>query len=185
MKLVILIGPPAVGKMTVGQELEKVSGYKLFHNHMTIEMVAPFFSYGTPQGRNLVQSLREEFFKSFSESCETGYIFTYVWAFSEAGEREYIEGIAGMFEQKGHDVYWIELEANLNERIKRNRTENRLQHKPSKRDLAWSDSNLLETDKKYRVNSYEGEVAKPNYLRIDNTELSAVKVAQQIWTYVN
>ncbi len=45
------IGPPAVGKMTKGQELEKLSGYKLFHNHVTIEMVVPFFSYGTPEGR--------------------------------------------------------------------------------------------------------------------------------------
>ena len=184
MKLVILIGPPAVGKMTVGQELEKLSGYKLFHNHMTIEMVSPFFSYGTPQGRKLVQRLREEFFKSFSESNEAGYIFTYVWAFGEVGEREYIETIARKFEHQGHDVYWIELEANLNKRIQRNRTENRLRHKPSKRDIAWSDNHLLETDKKYRFSSFEGEVAKPNYLRIDNTDLSAVEAAQQIWTDV-
>ena len=49
------------------KELEKLTNYKLFHNHMTIEMVAPFFSYGTPQGRKLVNVLREEFFKAFVE----------------------------------------------------------------------------------------------------------------------
>ena len=43
MKFVILFGPLAVGKMTVGQELEKITGLKLFHNHMTIELVLPFF----------------------------------------------------------------------------------------------------------------------------------------------
>ena len=32
MKLVIIFGPHAVGKMTVGQELEKISDLKLFHN---------------------------------------------------------------------------------------------------------------------------------------------------------
>jgi shikimate kinase len=37
MKLVILFGPPAVGKMTVGQQLANLTGFKLFHNHMTIE----------------------------------------------------------------------------------------------------------------------------------------------------
>ena len=33
--LVQIIGPQAVGKMTVGQELSKITGYKLFYNHMT------------------------------------------------------------------------------------------------------------------------------------------------------
>ncbi len=47
MKFVLLFGPQAVGKMTVGQELERLTGLKLFHNHMTIDLVAPFFSYGS------------------------------------------------------------------------------------------------------------------------------------------
>lgn len=47
-KLLILFGPPAVGKMTVGKELSALTGMKLFHNHMTIELVLPFFEFGTP-----------------------------------------------------------------------------------------------------------------------------------------
>ena len=86
MSLIILIGPHAVGKMTIGQALETVSGYKLFHNHMTIEMVAPFFSYSTPEGRGLVNRLRQEFFNAFATSDAPGYIFTFVSAFSVEGE---------------------------------------------------------------------------------------------------
>ena len=37
MKLVFIIGDAAVGKMTVGQELMKITDLRLFHNHMTIE----------------------------------------------------------------------------------------------------------------------------------------------------
>lgn len=48
MKLVIIFGPQAVGKMTVGQELEKLTGLKLFHNHMTIELVSHFLIMGLP-----------------------------------------------------------------------------------------------------------------------------------------
>lgn len=48
MKLVILFGPQAVGKMTVGQCLEAKTDLKLFHNHMSIDFVSPFFDYGTP-----------------------------------------------------------------------------------------------------------------------------------------
>ncbi|MDF2884003.1 MAG: hypothetical protein K0R54_4569 [Clostridiaceae bacterium] len=39
MKLIIIFGPHAVGKMTVGQELSKITNLKLFHNHMTIDIV--------------------------------------------------------------------------------------------------------------------------------------------------
>lgn len=44
-KLILIIGPQAVGKMAVGQELSKITGYKLFYNHMTIEMVRLIFDY--------------------------------------------------------------------------------------------------------------------------------------------
>jgi hypothetical protein len=49
MKFILITGPQAVGKMTVGQELEKITGLKLFHNHMSIELVLNFFGYETPQ----------------------------------------------------------------------------------------------------------------------------------------
>lgn len=42
MKLLFMIGNAVVGKMTVGQELAKITGLKLFHNHMTIEPVGLF-----------------------------------------------------------------------------------------------------------------------------------------------
>ena len=49
MKLVIIIGSGAVGKMTVGQELMKLTGLRLFHNHMAIEPVLAVF--GTFNGK--------------------------------------------------------------------------------------------------------------------------------------
>ena len=46
--LMYLVGPPAVGKMTVGQEIAARTGMRLFHNHMTIELVLQFFEFGSP-----------------------------------------------------------------------------------------------------------------------------------------
>ena len=43
MKLVIIFGDGAVGKMTVGQELMKITDLRLFHNHMSIEPVLEIF----------------------------------------------------------------------------------------------------------------------------------------------
>lgn len=184
MALIMLIGPHAVGKMTVGQELAALSGFKLFHNHLPIELVAPFFSYSTAEGRALVNRVRQAFFEAFCANDDAGYILTFVWAFGEAGEREYIEGINQQFEDSGHDTYWIELEASLQERVRRNTTENRLAHKPSKRDVAWSEKNLVQSAEKYRLNSEVGEITHPNYLRIDNTALTAAQVAAQVWDFV-
>ena len=45
MKLVIIFGDAAVGKMTVGQELARITGLRLFHNHVTIEAVIDVFGY--------------------------------------------------------------------------------------------------------------------------------------------
>lgn len=185
MKIVFIIGPHAVGKMTVGQELEKISGLKLFHNHMVIELVTGFLGYGTPQGRDLVRKIRAEMFDAFAKSDEAGYILTFVWAFGEPGEREYLEGISKTFEEKGAEIFWVELEADLDVRLNRNRSANRLEHKPSKRDLDFSEHNLLDNQNKYRLNSVAGEISKPNYVRIDNTILSAETTAKQINSFLN
>lgn len=52
--LVFIVGPPAVGKMTVGHELAKRTGLKLFHNHHTIDLALRFFPFGTPPFQRLV-----------------------------------------------------------------------------------------------------------------------------------
>lgn len=139
MKLVIIFGPQAVGKMTVGQELEKLTGLKLFHNHMTIELVSQFFDYGSPAGKRLVGLFREEIFEEVAKSDLPGLIFTYVWAFDLPADGEYIEHISRIFEAQGGEVYYVELEADLEERLIRNRDPHRLLHKPTKRNVARSE----------------------------------------------
>ena len=61
--LVIICGPPASGKMTVGQELQKLTGYKLFHNHMSLELVNQFFDFGTTNFERLVKRFDSIFLK--------------------------------------------------------------------------------------------------------------------------
>ncbi|WP_339273029.1 AAA family ATPase [Paenibacillus sp. FSL W8-0426] len=180
MKLVIIVGPQAVGKMTVGQELEKITGLKLFHNHMTIDLVSPYFSYGTPQGKRLVSLFRREIFEEVSKSDLPGLIFTYVWAFDVAEDGEYIRQLREMFESRGAQVCYVELEADPAERLERNRSPHRLLHKPTKRDVAWSEQDLLESMEKYRLNSEPGEITHQHYVRINNTNLSPEETARQI-----
>lgn len=180
MKLVIIFGPQAVGKMTVGHELEKITGLKLFHNHMTIELVAPFFSYGSEAGKRLVNLFRKEIFEEAAKSDLEGLIFTYVWAFDQKADWDYVDNLCEIFESKGGTVYFVELEANVDTRLVRNKHPHRLSHKPTKRNLDKSEKELRDSMDKHRLNSKNGEIHKENYLRIDNTNLSPEETAQKI-----
>lgn len=180
MKFVLIFGPQAVGKMTVGQELAKITGLKLFHNHMTIDLVSHFFDYGTKEGKRLVNLFRQEIFEEVSASHLDGLIFTYVWAFDCQEDWDYVKQVAELFESKGGMVYYVELEAALKERLQRNKGSNRLEHKPSKRDLAWSEQDLLNSIEEYRLNSVDGEIQFPNYIKIESTNLSAEDVAKMV-----
>ncbi|QOR64854.1 AAA family ATPase [Cytobacillus suaedae] len=177
MKFVLIFGPQAVGKMTVGQELARLTGFKLFHNHMTIDLVSHFFDYGTKEGKRLVGLFRQEIFEEISKSNLSGLIFTYVWAFNMQSDWDYVKQVSQLFESRGGTVYYVELEADIEERLERNRSANRLEHKPSKRDIEWSDRDLKSSMEKYRLNSLEGEIKYSNYIKINNTNLSASEVA--------
>lgn len=179
MDFVIIFGPPAVGKMTVGVELQKLTGLKLFHNHMTIDLVLNFFAWGTPQFR-LVSEFRRRIFEEVAGSDLPGLIFTYVWAFDRPEDKRYIDECCALFRPRGGKICFVELEADLTERVQRNRTEFRLREKPSKRDVTRSEELLLRHEKEYQLNSRE-EFYYPNeYLRINNTHLSPDTVAQMI-----
>ena len=180
MKLIIITGPHAVGKMTVGQELTKITDLKLFHNHSSIELVASLMNFSNPLAKELNERIRSDVFDVFSKSDEYGLIFTYMWAFDMKADWDYIEKVENLFSSRGASVYYIELEADYDLRLNRNKTENRLNEKPTKRNLEFSENMFKNIETKYRLNSHAGELNKPNYLRINNTNLEPIEVAQMI-----
>ena len=173
MKLILIIGSGAVGKMTVGQELMKITDLRLFHNHMMIEPVIEIFN--SFNGK-VISRLREVVFEEFLQSDNSGMIFTYMWAFDMPSDREYVLNLASKFDE----VYCVELIADRAVRLERNKTENRLANKASKRDVELSDSRLIREDTNHRLVSEPGEIPFENYLRIDNTSLAPDVVAQMI-----
>lgn len=180
MKLVVIFGPHAVGKMTVGQELAKITGLKLFHNHMTIDIVSDLFANMPEERSRLTQLFRKEIFEAYSKSDEYGMIFTFMWAFDSQEDWKYINDLEELFLARNAEVYYVELEADYELRILRNKTDNRLLHKPSKRNINKSEELFRKLEDKYRLNSLEGEIQKENYIRIDNTDLNPDIVAKMI-----
>ena len=177
MKLLFLIGNSAVGKMTVGQELCKITPFRLFHNHMMIEPVLEIF--GQFRG-DIIQKLRSVIFEEFAKSSEYGLVFTFMWAFDMPSDWEYLESVKQIFGLPEEDVYYVELIAPQEVRLARNCTENRLKNKASKRDVKVSNERLLNDDRRYRCESLPGEIPFPNYLRLENADLSAEEAAEII-----
>jgi len=177
MKLVFLIGNGAVGKMTVGQELMKITDLRLFHNHMTIEPVIEVFGY---YNGTVVTKMREAIFEEFAKSDNYGMIFTFMWAFDQQEDWDYVNHVTDIFREQGAEIYYVELVAPQEVRLKRNETENRLNNKASKRNLEFSRNNIFKHDEMYRLESYDGEIPFENYIKIDNTNLEPEEVARMI-----
>ncbi len=177
MKLVFLIGDAAVGKMTVGQELMKITELRLFHNHMTIEPVLEIF--GRFDGK-AIQELRDVIFRNFAASDRYGMIFTMMMAFDMESDWAYLEHVKQIFEPYGTEFYYVELIAPQEIRLQRNASENRLKNKASKRDIEISNQRLIRDDQNHRCVSYEGEIPFDNYLRIDNSHMEPDEAARRI-----
>ena len=177
MKLLLLFGNSAVGKMTVGQELAKITPLRLFHNHMMIEPVLEVF--GDFRG-DIIQKLRAVILEEFGKSDHYGLIFTYMMAFDMPSEYEYLDRVKKALGVSEEDVYYAELVAPQDVRLARNATENRLLHKASKRDIEASNRRLIRDDEHHRMESLPGEIASPNYIRIENSGLSPEEAARII-----
>ncbi len=181
-KFVLISGGQAVGKMTVGQELEKITGLTLIHNHETLDLVSKFFDFDNhiEKLREISDKFRFTLFEEVAKSDLDGMIFTMVVFYDSKDDMDYVDRIRKIFEDNGGEFYYVELEASLEAKLERNKSENRLKHKPSKRDLEFSKKDLLKAVSEHRINSYEGEVKYKNYIKIDNTNISAKDTAKMI-----
>lgn len=178
--LVVIVGPPAVGKMTVGHELAARTGLRLFHNHQTIDLVLEYFPFGSPPFRRLVGEFRRRIFEEVAGSTLPGLIFTYVWAFDQPSDEAAVATLVAPFADRKARIVYVELQATREERLRRNETEFRLAQKPSKRDVAASRQRLLESDAAYQLSSGGRFEGRPDWLRIDNTALGAAEAAERI-----
>ena len=177
--LIIISGPQAVGKMTVAEALRDKTGYRLMTNHDSIELSDIVFERKSDAQKEFNLLIRKAAFETAIKH-NVDLIFTFVMAYSEKEDWDYVYNLKNLFEETGGNFYFVELIADLDTRLKRNITPHRLEKKPSKRDVAWSESDILKTYEKYRLNSYEDEFVCDNHLKIRNDELLPDEVADII-----
>ena len=76
MKLIFLHGAPAVGKLSVARELATLTGFRLFHNHLTVDLVGSLFPFGSEPFVNLREQI---WLVAFQEAArnDVSLIFTF------------------------------------------------------------------------------------------------------------
>ena len=178
--LLFVVGPPAVGKMSVGQAIAEHTGLRLFHNHISIELALRYFDFGTPAFHRIDGAIRRLVIDEVAASDLPGLVFTYVWAFNLPEDQAVVEGYAKPFRERGARVLFVELEATQAERLRRIAGASRLAAKPSRRDLGASMRDLFEDDARYQLNSGGKFDQRRDYLRINNTLLTPGEVAERV-----
>jgi len=184
-KFIIILGPPAVGKMTVGQELAKITNFKLFHNHLIIDALLPLFDFESINFKVLVHEFRTRVFEEAIAAKVDGIIFTYVLAINKQSSVKQLFQWIQLFQENEVEIYIIELQANLEERLQRNETANRLNHKQSKRNIELSRYILLKNEDELIMQSPESFFGSLPYLKIITDDLSSNETAKIIIEHFN
>ena len=177
--LIIVSGPQAVGKMTVAEKLSEKIGYRLMTNHNSIELSDIIFERKSDAQKEFNLLIRKAAFET-AVKYNIDMIFTFVMAYGEKEDLDYINQLKTMFEESGGNFYFVELSADLETRLQRNLTPHRLEMKPTKRDTEWTKNDILKTAEKYRLNSYDDEYICDNHIKINNNNLSPDEVAEII-----
>lgn len=186
MRLLLIFGPPAVGKMTVGRAVAARSQFRLHHNHAVIEPLLEVFDYGTPAFVKLRDEWRQQVFDEAARSG-TDLVFTFVWSLGIEADTQLVRAMIAPYVAQGAEVAFVELTAGLDTRLERNRTEHRLAEKRSKRDVVWSDTNVRELES-HVMNTgavdtpADSLLAQHRHLVLDNTDLAAERSAERILT---
>lgn len=176
---VFIIGAPASGKMTIGQELSKLTGATLFFNHQPIDFALEIYQDFTEEMWEFVRGIYFSFLGTSARNRRS-VILTGVIDFSNQYNLMYLKEIQNLLDDYHQEILFVELETGLEERLRRNRTENRLKHKPLKRHIEVSEKEILETAETLQLNSQFQPNELHHYFKINNTNLSAEEVAKQI-----
>jgi hypothetical protein len=117
MDLVFLHGPAASGKLTVARELSRLTGYRLFHNHLVVDAVTAVFDFGS---ESFVR-LREEMWLSvFCEAARQGVSLIFTFAPERTVRESFVGEAVAEVEGAGGRVVFVELtcpEAELERRV--------------------------------------------------------------------
>lgn len=171
MNLIFLHGLPGVGKLTVARELARLTGYKLFHNHLTVDLVESVFEFGSPPFVELREQTWLAVFARAAGEGLAGLVFTFV--FERTVREEFVERALAEVESRGGRVLFAELTCGRGALERRLTDPSRAQF-GKLRSVEFLDG-LVSDGRVYRPDT----LPRPNFI-LDTTDLAPADAAARI-----
>jgi chloramphenicol 3-O-phosphotransferase len=172
MKLIFLHGAPAVGKLTVARELAALTGFRLFHNHLTVDLVSSLFPFGSEP---FVRLREQIWLAAFAEAARENVSLIFTFNPERTVRERFVQDVMDVVAAAGGTVVFVELTCAEEE------LERRLEA-ASRKELG-----KLASVKQYRSLKAAGAFRfskLPNGLSVDTTNSSSNDTAKLIREYI-
>jgi len=169
MQLIFIHGPAACGKLTVATEVAAMTGLRLFHNHLTVDLVASLFEFGSEPFVRLRESI---WLEAFREAGEAGRSLIFTFHPEASVRHDFPQRVVSTVTARGGEVVFVELECSEGELERRVESESRAAH------------GKLRSLERYRALRDAGAFAFPPLpepeISLDTSVLSANEAARRI-----
>jgi shikimate kinase len=170
MKLIVLYGAPASGKYTIAKLLSEKTGYRLFHNHLTVDLLKSVFEWGTPEFFRLSRKIRLDILEEAARQNITGIVYTFVY--EKDTDDQFVRDLLEKVTRYGGEIKFIRIYCAREELLKRVKEESR------KRFLK------VQTEERLIKTLADRELMSPisfvDSVKIDNTRLSVEETFQKV-----
>ncbi len=169
MRLVFIYGPPASGKLTVATELAKLTGFKLFHNHVSIQFVQSIFEFGTKTFWRLTSKYRLEMIE---EAAKEGIDTIFTFVYSKGEDDEFVKRVLQKVRSNGGRLSFVRLYCDRKELARRVKSSQR-----RRMGKIGTEKMLSDLFRKYNLDL---EIPFNRSLSIDTTDRTPRSVAKSI-----
>jgi tRNA uridine 5-carbamoylmethylation protein Kti12 len=109
MKLIFIYGPPASGKLTIANELSRLTEVPIFHNHITFDLAKSIYEIWSYEFFKYCEELRLDAFERAIDAGFENLIFTF--CFNYPDDLEFVQKTISAVEKHNGSVCFVQLKS--------------------------------------------------------------------------
>lgn len=170
MQLIIIYGPPASGKLTIAHKVAEETGYKLFHNHLTVDLLKNILKFGTKAFFEVNQKIKLDILEAAAKQGVDGIIYTFVY--DKTTDNPFIDRLKEIAARHNISIKFLQVYCEKEALLKRVTAESRKQYK--KIQSVEGLSRYLESG------DFLSTIDKVDSIKVDNTILSVEETVELV-----